>query len=147
MVPPIWISVSKIRQVWQSSGDTGGQGASGRGRTAASKGRNTEDRARHTVSLGTSQLKRTSVPREDLLGDPKPEASFTKSLGGEKWFEIWIAVSRDPRWAPRRLDHWRRVLIPFRREIRSWMYCRNFNGMALISSAVGYIAAERGAAI
>jgi hypothetical protein len=37
MVPAIWISAFKIRQVWQSSGDTGGQGASGRGRTAASK--------------------------------------------------------------------------------------------------------------
>jgi hypothetical protein len=106
-----------------------------------------EDCARHTVSLGTSQLKRTSVPREDLLGDPKPEASFTKSLGGEKWFEIWIAVPEIRDGPSRRLDHWRRVLIPFRREIRSWMYCRNFNGMALISSAVGYIAAECGAAL
>jgi hypothetical protein len=39
-----------------------------------------EDRARHTVSLGTSQLKRTSVPRDDLLGDPKPEAGSTNPL-------------------------------------------------------------------
>jgi hypothetical protein len=37
------------------------------------------------------------VPREDLLGDPKPEASFTKSLGGEKWFEIFWG--RDPQMA------------------------------------------------